>query len=197
MPSRREGSIIQRARGSWQIRYYSPHDANGKQKRIIETVRGLKSDAEKALRDRLATIEKGGYVARDKETVADFLRRWLDTYATSNCTPRTREGYQGNITRYILPNIGWVELQKLTPAQIWRPTRTMPALSSRSLAKWQAAVKAIPVTSRRLRRQRSYALSGSPPESPSTLGGSWLIITLWHDKPVTVRWSRLLTCSWG
>lgn len=118
MPSRREGQVSQRSKGSWQIRYFSPPDANGKQKRIVETVRGLKSDAEKILRDRLGAIANGGYVSKDKETVADFLRRWLDTYAASNVTPRTREGYQGNITRYILPNIGRVELQKLAPAQI-------------------------------------------------------------------------------
>ena len=118
MPSRREGSIIQRNKGSWQLRYYGPPDGNGKQKRLTETVRGLKSDAEKLLRERLAAIENGGYVPRDRETVADFLVRWLETYAATNTTLRTREGYQGNITRYIAPTIGRVEPQKLTPNQI-------------------------------------------------------------------------------
>ena len=78
MPSRHEGSIDRRSKGSWQIRYYSPADASGKQKRITETVRGLKGDAENALRDRLGAIENGSYVARDKETVAGFLGRWLE-----------------------------------------------------------------------------------------------------------------------
>ena len=83
MPSRREGSITQRNKGSWQIRYYSPPDANGKHKRITETVKGLKSDAEKLLRERLAAIENGGYVPKDKETVSQFLTRWLDTYVST------------------------------------------------------------------------------------------------------------------
>ena len=117
MPSRREGSITQRNKGSWQIRYYSPPDANGKHKRITETVKGLKSDAEKLLRERLAAIENGGYVPRDRETVADFLKRWLKIHAATK-TPKTREGYQGNINRYINPAIGRVELQKLAPTQI-------------------------------------------------------------------------------
>ena len=115
--TRREGSITQRNKGSWQLRYYSPPDSNGKQKRLTETVRGLKSDAEKVLRERLAAIENGGYVPRDRETVADFLKRWLKIHAATK-TPKTREGYQGNINRYINPAIGRVELQKLTPAQI-------------------------------------------------------------------------------
>ena len=78
MPSRREGSITQRNKGSWQLRYYSPPDANGKQKRITKTVKGLKGDAEKVLRESLAAIENGGYVVRDKETVADFLKLWMN-----------------------------------------------------------------------------------------------------------------------
>ena len=117
--TRREGSITQRNKGSWQLRYYSPPDANGKQKRITETVKGrLKSDAEKVLRERLAAIENGGYVPQDKEKVADFLKRWLNIHAATNTTPKTREGYEGNITRYINPAIGRVELQKLSPVQI-------------------------------------------------------------------------------
>ncbi len=93
MPSRREGSITQRNKGSWQIRYYSPPDANGKHKRITETVKGLNSDAEKLLRERLAAIENGGYVPRDREMVADFLKRWLKS------TPPPKLPRHGKVTR--------------------------------------------------------------------------------------------------
>ena len=60
--NRREESITQRNKESWQLRYYSPPDANGKQKRLTETIWGRKSDAEKVLRERLAAIENTGYV---------------------------------------------------------------------------------------------------------------------------------------
>jgi integrase len=116
--SRREGSIIQRTKGSWQIRYYGPPDASGKQKRLTETVEGLKGDAEKVLRDRLAAMENGGYVPRDKETVAAFLGKWLETYAATNTVDRTQLGYRENITRYINPAIDHIALQKLTPDHI-------------------------------------------------------------------------------
>lgn len=116
--ARREGSITQRSKGSWQIRYYGPLDANGKQKRLTETVRGLKSEAEKVLRDRQAAIENGGYVPRDKETTSQFLNHWLDTYATSNVTLRTLAGYRGYVKRYIDPTIGAVPVQALTARHI-------------------------------------------------------------------------------
>jgi integrase len=53
-----------------------------------------------------------------RETVKAFLDKWLETYAATNTTLRTRVGYQGYIQRYIIPSIGHVELQKLTPRQI-------------------------------------------------------------------------------
>jgi integrase len=81
-------------------------------------VKGNKKDAEKALRERLAVIENGGYVAKDKETVAQFLRRWLEMYASTNTTLRTQEGYRGSIDRYIIPKIGSVGLQQLSANQI-------------------------------------------------------------------------------
>jgi integrase len=50
--------------------------------------------------------------------VGQFLNRWLQIYAASNTTLWTQEGYRGNIERYIIPAIGRIELQKLTPDQI-------------------------------------------------------------------------------
>ena len=44
--TRREGSITQRSKGSWQARYYGPPDANGRQKQVNETVTGTKKEAE-------------------------------------------------------------------------------------------------------------------------------------------------------
>jgi integrase len=112
------GSIRQRSKGSWQIRHEGPADSTGKRKYLSETVRGNKKDAERALRERLAVIENGGYVPKQKETVAQFMERWLTTYATTNTTLRTQQGYQGNIKRYIAPAIGNIELQRLTARHI-------------------------------------------------------------------------------
>lgn len=116
--TRREGSIHQRSKGSYQLRYYGPPDADGKRRQVNETVRGTAKEAQRVLRERLAAIENGRYVARDKDTLGQFMTRWLETYAATNTTLRTQEGYQGNIARYIVPAIGNVELQKLTPSHI-------------------------------------------------------------------------------
>ena len=116
--TRREGSITQRSKGSWQARYYGPPDANGRQKQVNETVTGTKKEAERVLRERLATIENGGYVAKHKETVKGFLLGWLETYAATNVTLRTLHGYRGYVKRYLDPTIGAIPLQSLTVRHI-------------------------------------------------------------------------------
>jgi hypothetical protein len=85
------GSIRQRAKGTWQLRYDAPPDGTGKRRFTSETVKGNKKDAERVLRERLAAIENGGYVAKDKETVTEFLRQWLTTYAATNTTLQPRK----------------------------------------------------------------------------------------------------------
>ena len=108
------GRIRQRSKGTWQLRYDAPSDGTGKRRFISETVKGNKKEAERVLRERLSAIENGGYVAKDKETVTEFIQRWMEPYAATNTTVRTQHGYRGNLKRYITPCIGSIPLQKPT-----------------------------------------------------------------------------------
>ena len=116
--SRRQGTVNQRYKGSWELKWYGPADQNGNQKRISETVRGTKKEAEKILRERLLSVDNGSFVDKSKETVSEFMNRWLETYAATNVTLRTAHGYEGYIHRYIDPTIGKIALQSLTPSQV-------------------------------------------------------------------------------
>ena len=90
----------------------------GRRHFIGETFRGTRKDAERVLRERLTAIENGGYIESSKETVAQFLSQWLQTYAASNTTLRTQMGYRGQILRYIDPAIGDMSLQSPTPQHV-------------------------------------------------------------------------------
>ena len=116
--SRRQGTVNQRYKGSWELKWYGPADQNGNQKRISETVRGTKKEAEKILRERLLSVDNGSFVDKSKETVSEFMNRWLKTYAATNVTLRTAHGYEGYSRRYINPTIGKIALQSLTPSQV-------------------------------------------------------------------------------
>jgi integrase len=118
MESVMKGSVRQRSKGSWEIRYDGPPDASGTRKFMSETVRGTKAAAERVLRDRLSAIENGGYVPKHKETVREFMERWFDTYCATNVTARTLHGYRGYVKRYLDSTIGAVPLQSLTARHI-------------------------------------------------------------------------------
>ena len=111
------GSIRQRTKGSWQIRYEGPPGENGRPTKLSETVRGSRRDAERVLRERLGMVESSAYVPKNTETVAEYLWRWMDTYAATNTTARTQQGYRVNIKR-VAPMIGAIKLQGLQPAHM-------------------------------------------------------------------------------
>ena len=112
------GSIRQRSKGTWQLRYDAPPDGTGKRRYVSETFKGNKKDAEQALRDRLTAIDNGNHVERDKETVFEFMTRWMGTYAVTNTTLKTQQGYRAVIRRYIGPALGNTRLQNLAARQI-------------------------------------------------------------------------------
>ena len=119
------GSIRQRSKGTWQLRYDAPPDGTGKRRFVSETVKGSKKEAEKVLRERLAVAESGGYVSRRKETLGRFMESWLTDYAATHTTPKTMMGYKGNVSRYIIPFLGGVTIQSLTPRHVQRLHRWM------------------------------------------------------------------------
>lgn len=112
------GSIRQRSKGTWQLRYDAPPAATGKRRFTSETVQGTKKEAERVLRERLAAIESGNYVARNRETVAQFMESWLSGYASTHTSPRTLQGYRQKVRAYIIPRLGGVQLQTLTPRHV-------------------------------------------------------------------------------
>ena len=64
--TRGSGSIRERMKGVWQIRYDGAPDVDGNTNKVAETIRGSKRDAERILRERLGTVDSGSYVTKQK-----------------------------------------------------------------------------------------------------------------------------------
>lgn len=77
-----------------------------------------KKEAQAALTAWLAEINKGTVVDRSQQTVAEMMQYWLDSYAKHTVRPATYEGYTRIIRNHILPALGSVLVQKLTPDQL-------------------------------------------------------------------------------
>ena len=63
-------------------------------------------------------MNNGTAVDRSRQTVAEMMRYWLETYARHNVRAKTFEDYVGTITRHIVPALGTIPVQRLTPDQL-------------------------------------------------------------------------------
>jgi len=101
-----QGRIRQRSTGSYEISLDIGRDAQGRRRRKFETVRGKKSDAQRRLRELVATIEKGLPLHSGKVTVAEFLHRWYRDYVVPSTRPRTQMSYNTIIRVHLTPLAG-------------------------------------------------------------------------------------------
>lgn len=103
---------------TWTVVVDLPRDpVTGKrrQKRISAKT---KKEAERLAAQAIHAIDNGNFADSGKQTVADYLEHWLDTYARGACKPTTYDRYASLIRTHIIPAIGHLKLDKLTPMHL-------------------------------------------------------------------------------
>jgi integrase len=119
-----KGSIIKRegknGSVSWLLKYDGPRDAlTGRRRQLYKTVRGTKKAAQAELRQLLSAIDKGTHVDPTKLTLAEWAQTWLSNLQVlEKVSVRTLEGYTAWLQVHVLPELGGVELQRLTGQHI-------------------------------------------------------------------------------
>ena len=116
MGSRRgvgEGSIFQRSSDGRWVATISYRDAAGKLHRPRRYGR-TRVEARQLLRDLQRQAEAGAVLAGRSPTVAEYLGRWLNA-SRASVRPRTAAGYASIVAVRIVPRIGGVRLDRLTP----------------------------------------------------------------------------------
>ncbi len=106
------GGLYERSPGVFLIRW---RDNAGK--RDSDTIKGNRRKAEAELTKRRISMESGSFNGKKKLTVGAYLQSWLETYATTNCTAKTVQGYKQSINCYTGPIAG-ITLQKLDATHI-------------------------------------------------------------------------------
>ena len=66
----------------------------------------------------LHQVDTGGFVKPSGLTVAEFLDKWLDSYARPNLAPRTVEGYEHIIRQHLTPCMGAIAVSELRPEHL-------------------------------------------------------------------------------
>ena len=107
-----------RRRGSkWAVVVDVGPDQNGRRKQRWHSGFETRRDATRALTEILGRLQDGAYVEPHKETVAQFMARWLDSIRAT-IRPTTWEAYRTLTEVHIISRLGAVPLQRLTAAQL-------------------------------------------------------------------------------
>ncbi len=112
-----EGSIYQRPDGRWVATVTVGYNGTGK--RIRRTVYGwTKKHVQEELTKLQSSKMAGTLSAPNRLTVGEYLNRWLVNVASTTVRPGTFVNYDGITQKQIIPRIGGVALQKLTPQHV-------------------------------------------------------------------------------
>jgi integrase len=133
---------VERREDSGRLRYVARYrDPSGKQRNKTFT---RKADAERYLTSVESAKLSGQYVdpARSRVTVGSWAGLWLD--AQTDLAPKTRERYEGILSRHIRPRWGSVPLASVTHAEVQR---------------WLARLELAPASVRKTHRVLSMALA--------------------------------------
>lgn len=104
-----EGSVFQRTDGRW-VAQFSLSD--GKKRQIS---RKTEKEAWSALRKSLGEVEQGTIVTGPEQTLNVFLNHWLEEIHKPTLRLSSYIKYRKVIDTYILPELGHLKLQKLSP----------------------------------------------------------------------------------
>lgn len=114
-----EGSIYRRKDGRWTASISLGFDSQGRMKRRYVYGRTRREVAEK-----LAVLQEqrrqGKLASPARETLGEFLDRWLVDVVEQTVRPKTVEGYRVVVDVHIKPALGKVPLQQISPAHIQR-----------------------------------------------------------------------------
>lgn len=129
MSTSRRGQMIPRGDRKWLLRVYIGRNAIGKRQYQSKMFEGSTSQASQALTKMLREDDTGTLVRPGKMTLLAYLQQW---YATKVQISRsTLAGYKAHMKLYIIPTLGHLNLQEITPAVV---QSTYNGLSEREMS---------------------------------------------------------------
>ncbi len=108
-----------RKRGKkWAYVQYVIDPATGDGKYRWKSGYVTKSDAQRALREAISSIEQGTFIEPSKMTYTDYVERLWIRQLDGQLESSTIESYERNMRVHILPRIGGIKLQQLGPIHL-------------------------------------------------------------------------------
>ncbi len=111
-----EGSIYWRKDGRW-VASLSLGYQGGRRRRKHFFGR-TRQEAARKLQQAQRALADGGTLTAERQTVGSLLETWLRESAAKRVRPRTLERYEGIVRLHLIPALGHIRLNKLTPAHV-------------------------------------------------------------------------------
>jgi integrase len=112
------GHIAKKGQRYYAVIYEGLDPTTGKSRHRWHAAGATRRDAERLLVDLVKKSHDGDYRAPDRVTLGQYLlERWLPT-KQAQLRPSTFESYRCNIVNHVVPAIGAVPLQRLTPEHL-------------------------------------------------------------------------------
>ena len=135
--ARKVGQIVGRGRRRWLVRVYNGHDTETKKRKYLnQTIHGGLRDAQAHLNKMLGERDRGRNLDSSKQTLNEFLDRWLELCAKPRLRAKSFRDYEGLLRRYVRPALGAKSLaNRRSTANYWTDTCRLvrfdiPTLSS-------------------------------------------------------------------
>jgi integrase len=104
---------------TWTIKYDLPRDQTGKRRAKWQSGFRTEAEARRALNKILTQLDEGTFAEPSNQTLSEFLLSdWLPSLETRGLRPNTIASYSLSVRKLIVPRIGGVQLQKLTPVHL-------------------------------------------------------------------------------
>ncbi len=115
-----------RKRGSTWTYYVYVTDGDGRRRQVPRADSGPGQEAEAARIEALGSLQNGTWVRPERVTVREFLEdEWLPTQAPPTLEESTYRSYTRNVRLHVVPHIGGIALQQLTPLDLTAMYRTL------------------------------------------------------------------------
>lgn len=107
-----EGGVYERKDHRWEGQLHLGYDSGRRRRKSFYGA--TRAEVLAKMRTASRALELGQQPVPERETVADFLNRWLEDTARLTVRPSTHQGYEVVLRKHVLPVIGQQKLARLT-----------------------------------------------------------------------------------
>src|SRR5215211_8587605 len=112
------GHVCKRG-NTWSVFYDRPRDpVTGERRKTSKGGFHTRKEAERWRADTLAKLNRGDYIEATTKTLGAYLSEWLAGLGTRGLRPSTLNSYTMYLEKYVIPRLGALPVQRLTPAQL-------------------------------------------------------------------------------